>query len=418
MSSGPTTARDPAIAATPARRRDYIVVLGSPVGFPQVFAGFLLAMFFAQCMWLAVHSPMREMELAYIQRGQRLFHQREFAAEAARSPVIPVLAAVPLIGSGITLNDHGSETRATHLATPTEFFYPHPRSWRWRARLPFMAIGLLLGSSLWYVARRLYGNAGGYIALSLYAFSPAIILRAAAIQPAIVAAWGAFGIVFTAIAVSHTLYAPREVVLWNWKRIGLLGLAILLAVGSHLALAVAVLLAFAFMMYLAPERRAAALVIMAAACAVGILLLFAAYGFSAHAMAEGARGLRSSDFAPRLLGRKLTYDLLAVFFLRMPGVLVALTAALIAYAAWKRPRFFGVTAPLLAFILTLVLGVAMPHLGGFDLFIAALPFAFVFIAGVFSDLLETAYGGLVGGILAGIILAHAAFSVAGLMKIG
>ncbi len=262
MSTGPSTASDPdteTAAAAAGRAREYVVVLGSPVGIPQIIAGVLLAAFLAQCLWLAVHSPMREMELAQIERGQALFHQHVFAAEAARSPVIPVLAAAPLIGSGIRIGDHGSETRATQpRATPfpgaTPLFYPHPRSWRWRARLPFIAIGVLLGASLWYVARRLYGNAGGYIALALYAFSPAIIMRAAAIQPAIVAAWGAFGMVFTAIAVSHTLYAPREVVLWNWKRIGLLGLAMALAVGSHLALAAVALLALGFLLYLVPER--------------------------------------------------------------------------------------------------------------------------------------------------------------------
>jgi hypothetical protein len=415
MSSGPTTAPVPhaesEAAAEPGRRREYVVVLGSPVGIPQILAGVLLAMFLGQCLWLAVHSPMREMELAQIQRGQALFQQHGFGAEAARSPMIPVLAAIPLIGSGVAI-EQGSVSPAMH------FFYPHPRSWRWRARLPFIAIGVLLGASLWYVARRLYGNAGGYIALALYAFSPAIIMRAAAIQPAIVAAWGAFGMVFTAIAVSHTLYAPREVVLWNWKRIGMLGLAIALAVGSHMALAAVALLAVGFMLYLAPERRGAALAIVAAACAVALVLLFAAYGFDVHAMAAAVRGLRAADFAPQLLGRALTYNLVAVFFLRMPGVLVALAAALIAYAAWQRPRFFGVTAPLLTFGVLIALGITMPHLGGFDLLVASLPFAFVFIAGVFADLLETAHGGLVTGILTGILVAHAAFSVTGLMRIG
>ncbi len=404
-----------------------MVILGSPVGIPQIIAGVLLAAFLAQCLWLAVHSPMRAMELAQIERGQALFHQHVFAAEAARSPVIPVLAATPLIGSGIRIGEgldtHGSETRATQpRVTPfpgaTPFFYPHPRSWRWRARLPFIAIGVLLGASLWYVARRLYGNAGGYIALALYAFSPAIIMRAAAIQPAIVAAWGAFGMVFTAIAVSHTLYAPREVVLWNWKRIGLLGLAMALAVGSHVALAAVAVLALGFLLYLVPERTGAAVAIVAVACAVAFALLLAAYGFDVPAMAAAVRGLRAADFAPRLLGRKLTYELVAVFFLRMPGVLAALAAALIGYASWKRPRFFGVTAPLVTFGVLIVLGITLPHLGGYDLFVASLPFAFVFIAGVFADLLETSYGSLVTGILTGILAAHAAFSVAGLMRIG
>jgi len=42
----------------------------------------------------------------------------------------------------------------------------------WLAHAPYLIFGVLLGASLWYVARRLYGNAGGYIALMLYCFSP------------------------------------------------------------------------------------------------------------------------------------------------------------------------------------------------------------------------------------------------------
>ena len=84
----------------------------------------------------------------------------------------------------------------------------------------------MLGGSLWYVTRRLYGNPGGYIALTLYCFSPGMIVSAAGSQNLgeMGGVWGAFGTIFTAIAVAHTLYAPREVVLWNWKRILLLGL--------------------------------------------------------------------------------------------------------------------------------------------------------------------------------------------------
>ena len=170
------------------------------------------------------------------------------------------------------------------------------------------------------------------------------------------------------------------------------------------------------MLYLVPERTGAALAIVAAACAVALVLLLAAYGFDVPAMAAAVRGLRAADFAPRLLGRKPTYNLLALFLLRMPGVLAALAAALIGYALWKRPRFFGVTAPLVTFGVLIVLGITMPHMGGYDMFVASLPFAFAFIAGVFADLLETAHGGLVTGILTGILAAHAVYSVAGLMR--
>ncbi len=372
------------------------MLLGLPIGFPQIIAGMLLVLFFAQTVWVAVHTPLRENEVAEIGWGRQLLVDHRFPQEAARSPVIAVLAgAVSMVPSTTMGAGLGRWSMATKL---------------W-ARIPFIAIGMLLGASVWYVARRLYGNAGGYIALSFYAFSPVVVTRAASVQAAIVATWGAFGLVFTAIAVSHTLYAPREVVLWNWKRIGLMGLSIALALGSHWAMAGVVALAFGFMLYLAPERRGSAAVIMAAACVVALLLLFACYGFSAGAIVVAVRTLRATDFAPQLLAHAATFDVLGRFFTRVPAVMVALIGTLVTYAVWKRPRFFGVTAPLIAFGFVVVLGITMPHLGGYDLFVAALPFAFVFVAGVVADLLETRYASLFGGVIAGLIVANAAMSV-------
>src|SRR5436853_159736 len=92
-------------------------------------------------------------------------------------------------------------------------------------------------------------------------------------------AWGPFGAVFTAIAVSHTLYAPREVVLWNWRRIVLLGVSLTLAIGSQFGLAIVIPVLLAFMLYAAPERKGAAIVILAAACLIALLLLFALFFF-------------------------------------------------------------------------------------------------------------------------------------------
>ena len=169
----------------------------------------------------------------------------------------------------------------------------------WLAALPFLIFGTLLGGSLWYVARRLYGNAGGYIALALYCFSPAIIQSSALwfSQPETGAAWGAFGAVFTAIAVAHTLYAPREVVLWNWRRIILLALSFTLAVGSQFSLVIVVPVALAFMLYLAPTRRLAALAIWVCACVLALLLVFAAYFFHPGLFWQG---LRHAEYFPIL----------------------------------------------------------------------------------------------------------------------
>src|SRR5258706_2951562 len=137
----------------------------------------------------------------------------------------------------------------------------------------------MLGGSLWYVARRLYGNAGGYIALMLYCFSPAMIVAAAGAQSLgeMGAVWGAFGAVWPAIAVAHTLYAPREVVLWNWRRILLLGLSLALAAGNQFSLGVVTVAALLMMLWVAPVRKRAVFVIWGAACLVALVILFASY---------------------------------------------------------------------------------------------------------------------------------------------
>src|SRR4029077_2000370 len=174
------------------------------------------------------------------------------------------------------------------LAWPRDFGGDAAAYWRWLPRIPFLACGLFLGASLWYVARRLCGNTGGFVALTFYCFSPSLIQASAVwhTEPEIVAAWGAFGTIFTAIAVPHTLYAPREVVLWNWRRIMLLGISLAIAVGSQFSLIILVPMALAFLLYVAPVRKQAGLVIWIAACVVGFVLLFAVYFFHLHAFVE------------------------------------------------------------------------------------------------------------------------------------
>ena len=68
------------------------------------------------------------------------------------------------------------------------------------------------------------------------------------------AAWGSFGMIFTAIATAHTLYAPREVILWNWKRITLLGTAIALTLGAQWPLGVCCCRPSVFMLWAVPHR--------------------------------------------------------------------------------------------------------------------------------------------------------------------
>jgi hypothetical protein len=293
------------------------------------------------------------------------------------------------------------------------------RSLVWLARAPYLLFGILLGASLWYVSRRLYGNAGGYIALGLYCFSPAI-LRSSAVwfaEPEVGAAWGAFGTIFTAIAVAHTLYAPREVVLWNWRRIVLLGVSLALAVGSQFSLIVVIPIALGFMFYLAPTRRIAAAMIWAAACVISFLLLCASYffqwkTFSSEMAHADFLALTWRSFAMAGAYRRVFTQLGQ----SNPALVVAIPIAIIVYALWPRTRYFGNTAPLSVAVILFFMAIGRPHYPGLGFQLVALPFLLVFVAGISSDLLETRHRNLVLACLWGLLTANAIWNLAELAR--
>src|SRR6202163_4060915 len=348
-------------------------------GRPQFLAGLLLLCFFAQASWL-VHAEMRTArepdaaEAVRIGEGWKQWHGRGIAGAPFLDPALT--AQDPF-----RADDKGFDTEhspllylvsaAPLLAWPQDFGGDSAAYWRWLPLIPFLACGVFLAASLWYVARRLCGNTGGFIALTFYCFSPSLIQASAVwhTEPEIVVAWGAFGTIFTAIAVAHTLYAPREVVLWNWRRIVLLGISLAIAVGSQFSLMVLAPMALGFLLYVAPVRRQAGIVIWIAACVVGFVLLLAVYFFHWHAFAQSMRhavfwGATWRGFT--ILG---VYTQVAVHIGRAcPAI------ALVTYAAWPRTRYFGNTAPLVVAILFLLLGMANPHVAGAGFLLAAIPF--------------------------------------------
>jgi hypothetical protein len=280
--------------------------------------------------------------------------------------------------------------------------------------------GLMLGASVWYVARRLYGNAGGYIALALYCSSPAMIVNVAGAQSLgeMGGVWGAFGIVFTAIAVAHTLYAPREVVLWNWRRILLLGLSLALAAGNQFSLGVLAIVILPLMFWVAPVRPWAVAVIWTTAIAVGLVLLFAAYFFEPTLLGQGLRHARWLDFEPSAFALVVSYrSAVVAIFAGSPALMLALPVAFIVYIGWKRTRYFGNTAPLLVALLLLILAMAAPDFSGHGFNLAALVFLFVFVAGIFADLLETNHGPLVAAGLCGLLGASAIWNLMKLWRV-
>ena len=268
-------------------------------GRPQFLAAVLLLIFLAQAVWLLhseLHAPesagpvgVSAAEQVRLAAGWRQIH----GGGIAGAPFPDASGSLPL---EVSRDDAGFDTEhspllslvtaAPLLAWPQALAGGSESSppGRWLPRIPFLAFGVFLGASLWYVSvtslrKQLPADS---CALTLYCFSPAVLQATAVwhVEPEILAAWGCFGAIFTAIAVAHTLYAPREVVLWNWRRILLLGISLAIAVGSQFSMIVVVPIALAFLLYLAPIRRGAALAIWGAASLVALFLLFATYASS------------------------------------------------------------------------------------------------------------------------------------------
>jgi hypothetical protein len=266
-------------------------------------------------------------------------------------------------------------------------------------RLPFLAAGCLLGGGLWWVTRRLYGNLGGYTALSLYCFSPAVLRACTSPNPELLAALGVYGGVYTCIGVAHAMQGPRR----KWRpRIVLLTAAFGLAAASHIAaLPIVALVGLAAMLWVAEGRRAQVLPVVLAATAGALLMVFACYGFSPDAFSylfRSAAGFLwvSLDPARRFFSA-----------LSNAGITLAACAAVALFLGLPRSRYFGNSAPLLGALV--VFPLVTSGVPGSP-WLWALPFLLTFIGGVFADAYESRHGRLALAAAGAIVLLQAIFS--------
>lgn len=394
---------------------------------PQFVAAALLLVYLLQCVWLvrvqALHAtaPDSDQDLR-IYLGLEQWKGGPIAGtpESLRSEAATGVASSGRAGHLRVRDGYDQDRSPLYYLVSAAPLLVRPGSWLPEALGPFVAatpylfFGVMLGASLWYVARRLYGNAGGYIGLAFYCFSPAMIVNVAGAQSLgeMDAVWGAFGTVFTAIAVAHTLYAPREVVFWNWRRILLLGLSLALAVGNQFSLAVLALAILPLMFWVAPVRPRAVLAIWTTAIAASLVLLFAAYFLEPASFWGGMVHARWTNFEPAAFGMLVSYRrALETIFAGSPPLMLALPVALVAYFGWRRARYFGNTAPLLIVGLALILALGAPNFPGQGFHLTALVFLFVFVSGVFADLVETQQGLLVAAGLGGLLSASAIWNL-------
>jgi hypothetical protein len=336
------------------------------VGRPQIFAGLMLLVFFAQCLWVARDRKLSELEYQYIASGFSPPSGQEYRGT---SPFTGWVAALPERAIA-AVRAYGPSSLSSALAIPRP----------WLIRLPFMFFGLWLGGALWWVARRLFDDDGGYVALALYCSSPAMIKISSNIGPEIILAWSGIGLVYTAIGVAHTLYAPPR----KWvPRIGILGLSIGFALSTALWSFTLVLLAFAFMIYLAPGRRRHVLFVLAGASVIGLVVL----GFVTWLTGSTFLGPHS------LITPKPTLELVrGLWFVFTDGYVLGgfFVVALTAYGSWARARYFGNSAPLITAFSAVLLFSLVPAIHVWNATLG-LSFMFIFIGGIAADFLETRF---------------------------
>ena len=156
----------------------------------------------------------------------------------------------------------------------------------------------------------------------------------------------------------------------------ILGLSIGFALATAWWCITFVLLAFAYMMYLAPGCRRKALMVLASASAVGCVVWAVVYWFTGS-FGSGIKAVLSQKATLGALGN-LAFGLSG----RTDGyVLVFLfIAALTAYGSWPRARYFGNTAPLLTSLIAVLLFSLVPGIRIWDATLG-LSFVFIFVGG-------------------------------------
>jgi hypothetical protein len=366
---------------------------GFYIGRPQRVAAALLLVLLAECLWTIAHRPLDADDYRYARCGREMWEhpsplQGYFTTCGnlnGDGTFAYRLAGFPLTAQRLVM------LSVDHFRRPENRLYAegslNGTTWEARhelglvkylLRLPFCLFAIWLGGGLWWVARRLFGPEGGAFALALYVFCPAIVRYATHPNNEILAMWGLYGLVYTAMGVAHALQGPRH----KWKyRIGLLTVALGLTAAAHLLAAMVGFLAgMVFFFYLAERRRSYVAQIMIFAAMGAMVIVFASFGFRISAFLYVFAGGSARFWFSTAAARAFTHSL------GEAGILVALGVALVLYAANRPSRYFGNTAPLLV---TLALTPLVTTQVVSAPWIWALPFLFTFIGGVFADALET-----------------------------
>jgi hypothetical protein len=382
---------------------------------PQRIAAGLLAVFLIQGLWLTSRQTLTDRDYQYARCGREMWERPSPLAGyfTTCGNIHDGVLAYRLAGLPLTV-DLLAERALDHFRKPEDRLVQagpagELSSWELRhqlthilflLRLPFLAAGCLLGGGLWWVTRRLYGNLGGYMALALYCFSPAMLRACIAPNAEVLAALGVYGGVYTCIGVAHAMQGPKR----KWRpRIVLLTAAFGLAAAAHIAaLPVVALIGLVAMLWVAEGRRSQVLPVVLVAVAGAMVVVFACYGFSPDAFSYVFRSAAGFLW--------VSLDPARRFFSALPnaGITVAAGAAVVLFLGLRKSRYFGNIAPLLCALVLMAL--VMTGVPGSP-WLWALPFLLTFVGGIFADACDGPRGRLAACAAGAIVLLQAVFCV-------
>ena len=391
------------------------------IGLPQRLAGLLLLFLLGQCLWVVGHQELSQRDYRFARCGREMWERPSplagyfttcgnlngdgtFAYRVAGLPLtvqrLALLAADKLRKPENRLYAEGALNGSTWEARH------EIGSVKYLLHLPFVAFALWLGAGLWWVSRRLFGNEGAFFSLGLYCFCPAVVRYAVTPNNEVLAMWGLYGLVYTAIGMSHAMQGPKR----KWRpRFVLLTAALGLTAAAHLLAAmVGGVAALVLMLYLAEGRRSYVMQILIFAGLGALAIVFGFYSFRAAPFSYvftggGARFWFSLESAKTFFSNLLNGP-----------IIVSTGVAAVVYVFARRSRYFGNTAPLL---MTLALLPLMTTQTISQPWLWALPFLFTFVGGVFADVLESKQRKMFLALTGMVLVAQAAFCLIALPAI-
>lgn len=391
------------------------------IGRPQRLAALLLLFFLAECLWVVNRQELSEQDYRFARCGREMWEQPSplagyfttcgnlggdgtFAYRVAGFPLtaqrLVLLGVDKLRSPENRLYDHGSLNGSTWEARH------QIGSVKYLLHLPFIFFAMWLGAGLWWVTRRLFGNEGAFFALGLYCFCPAVVRYSVTPNNDVLAMWGLYGLIYTAMGVAHAMQGPQK----KWKpRIALLTAALGLTAAAHLMAAIFGFVAAALLMlYLAERRRSYVMQILVFAVIGALLVLFAFYSFRPAPYSYVFTGGAARFWFSLEGARSFLSDIANA------PILIASGVALVLYAGVRRCRYFGNTIPL---AITLLLFPLITTQVTTTAWVWALPFLFTFLGGVYSDVFESRYRKLFLSLAGMVLLTQAIVCMSALPKI-